>query len=180
MGLRSLQLITRISRTSAGVFPSTLMPFTSITSSPTWIRPERSAAPPCIMRAITIFPVSSSVFIVAPCMWWQRRKRGDAWVWGRVTKLAKPDTHNLIDSGVDKVVNIQKKDSCCSASHAQSNKETTIGKITRRTIESICLISFFCLATDTGLSSGSWSTYNDRLCTLWWSTLIAQHWYRVI
>lgn len=57
---------TKIDSTSPGVFPSTLIPFTSITSSPTWINPERSAAPPCIILAITILPVSSSVFIVAP------------------------------------------------------------------------------------------------------------------
>lgn len=62
-------LLTSILRTSLGVFPSTLMPLTSHTSSPTWMSPDRSAAPPCIIRAITIFPVSSSVFIVAP---WQR------------------------------------------------------------------------------------------------------------
>lgn len=58
---------TRISRTSFGVLPITSMPFTSITSSPGWMRPERSAAPPCITRAITILPVRSSVLIVAPC-----------------------------------------------------------------------------------------------------------------
>lgn len=65
----AILLLTSILRTSLGVFPSTLMPFTSHTSSPTWMSPERSAAPPCIIRAITIFPVSSSVFIVAP--WWK-------------------------------------------------------------------------------------------------------------
>lgn len=58
--------LTNIASTSAGVLFSTLIPFTSITSSPAWISPERSAAPPCITRAITIFPVSSSVLIVAP------------------------------------------------------------------------------------------------------------------
>lgn len=59
--------LTNIARTSFGVFPSTLIPLTSMTSSPTWIRPLRSAAPPCIILAMIIFPVTSSVLIVAPC-----------------------------------------------------------------------------------------------------------------
>lgn len=59
-------VITRISRTSLGVLPRTSIPLTSTTSSPGWMRPERSAAPPCITRAMTIFPVRSSVLIVAP------------------------------------------------------------------------------------------------------------------
>lgn len=59
--------VTSILRTSLGVLPSTLMLLTSTTSSPTCMSPERSAAPPCITLAITIFPVSSSVLIVAPC-----------------------------------------------------------------------------------------------------------------
>lgn len=64
---KSSNLLTKIVSTSFGVLPSTLIPFTSITSSPTCIKPDRSAAPPCIIRAMIIFPVSSSVFIVAPC-----------------------------------------------------------------------------------------------------------------
>lgn len=61
---------TKMVKTSFGVFPSTLMLLTSITSSPTWIKPDLSAAPPCIIRAMMILPVSSSVLIVAP--WWKR------------------------------------------------------------------------------------------------------------
>lgn len=57
---------TKIVKTSAGVFPSTLILLTSITSSPTWIRPLRSAAPPTRILAMIILPVSSSVLIVAP------------------------------------------------------------------------------------------------------------------
>jgi len=57
---------TKMCRTKLGVFPSTLIPLTSQTSSPTWMRPDRSAAPPCIIRAITILPVISQVFMVAP------------------------------------------------------------------------------------------------------------------
>ena len=56
-----------ICNTSSGVFPSTFNPFTSTTSSPGNISPDLSAAPPCITRAIVIFPVSSSFLIVAPC-----------------------------------------------------------------------------------------------------------------
>ena len=37
-----------------------------MTSSPTEMRPERSAAPPCITRAISMRPVPSSALIVAP------------------------------------------------------------------------------------------------------------------
>ena len=49
-----------------GVCPSTLTPLTSMTSSPTDIRPDRSAAPPCITLAINMRPVSSSALMVAP------------------------------------------------------------------------------------------------------------------
>lgn len=62
----TLQCYTNMVSTSPGVLPSTLMLLTSMTSSPTCIRPDRSAAPPCMMRAMMILPVSSSVLMVAP------------------------------------------------------------------------------------------------------------------
>ena len=63
---QSSKIITSILSTSFGVLPSTFIPLTSITSSPQDMRPDRSAAPPCITRAINIRPVPSSALIVAP------------------------------------------------------------------------------------------------------------------
>ena len=64
--LRIKNQSTKIRRTSFGVLPSTLIPLTSMTSSPTEINPDLSAAPPCMTLAIKIRPVPSSAFIVAP------------------------------------------------------------------------------------------------------------------
>ena len=48
------------------------MPFTSMTSSPQDMRPDLSAAPPCITRAIKMRPVPSSALMVAPYSKWYR------------------------------------------------------------------------------------------------------------
>ncbi len=66
-----------MSMTSWGDLPWVLVPLTSCTSSPTWMSPQRSAAPPCMIRAMWMIPVCSFSLIVAP--WKLSRRKTFSW-----------------------------------------------------------------------------------------------------